>query len=544
MPTQIDYVLSIDDGPLHALTDLLALPPQSGIALPSRRWLSSQSGAVPSLPKPVLRPSNLIERLAVRLSESYAPEALPAAAELCSAHRGLHPWVVRGVFGLVAGEVTVRCDRLRRYVSQNAEEKGEKSEIMEVVERVLGVLSSVNALWLDEEHFTTLFGKQAGLWRKLRQVESGCEACILAAVGARGEVLVALRASLLARTRGREPRLLRVVESWIGWFEEGGRDVLMRESEGMAGVVRGAMRERRRRRRREKGVKDEKTYPHGSRSSSKHHRHHGRDRRDERDERNERDSSDGRRTPAGTESLRSRDDGSPVYEEHVANWYARSEVQLVGEVRKRSIHPAFQPLPAPTSQSQPRTAEESHTQLTKETQEGSVDEAVEQAEAPPDSSAGITSILDCYGTDEECYGTDENKENLLPTDTDSKESRKASWVTCTVHTSQPADYNPPPPNVPIPFLANEADSDETDAESTVVQLYASSSVYPSEVGLHAPEPEEPLGYTRGFLVEGREWRRVGDSSTRFRDPFAEDRRGGRGGLDDAGQISPRNAGWV
>lgn len=539
MPTQIDYVLSLDDAPLRALTDLLALPPQSGTALPSRRWLSSQSRAVPSLPKPVLRPSNLIERLAVKLSESYAPEALPAAAELCSAHRGLHPWVVRGVFGLVAGEVTVRCDRLRKYVSQNTG-KGDKSERMEVVERVLGVLSSVNALWLEEEHFTTLFGEQAGPWRKLRQVESGCEACVLAAVGARGEVLAALRANLLARTRGSEPRLLRVVESWMGWFEGGGREVLMVESKGMAGVVRGAMKERRRRRRggeKRDDKRDEKTRSPECRSSSEHRRHRE---RDGRDERSEKDSGDGRRTPAGTESLRSRDNGSPVYEEHVANWYARSEVQLVGEVRKRSIHPAFQPPPAPTTQTRP--AEESQTQPAKEIQTRPVD--VEPAEAPPDSSAGITSILDCYGTDEECYGTDDDKENLLPTDTDSKESRKLSWVTCTVHTSQPADYNPPPPTVPIPFLPNEADSDGSDAESTVVQLYASSSVYPSEVELRAPEREEPLGYTRGFLVEGREWRRVGDSSTRFRDPFAEDRRGVGGGLDDAGQISPRNAGWL
>lgn len=542
MPTQIDYVLSLDDAPLHALTNLLALPPQSGTALPSRRWLSSQSHAVPSLPKPVLRPSNLFERLAVKLSESYAPEALPAAAELCSAHRGLHPWVVRGLFGLLAGEVTVRCDRLRRYVSENAEGEEKGGERLEVVKRVLGVLSSVNALWLEEEHFATLFGEQAGPWRKLRRVESGCEACILAAVGARGEVLAALRANLLARMRGGEPRLLRVVESWIEWFEGDDREVLMGESGGMARVVREARgavsdgRERRRRRRRRDEERGEKVTSHDSRSTSeKDYRHHE---WDQRGGRRERDSSDGRCTPAGAESFRSRDNKSPVYKEHVADWYARSEVQLVGEVRKRSIHPAFQPPPPSTSQP------ESRSQPVKESQTLSVEETVKPGDGPPASSTGITSILDCYNTDEEeRYGTDEDKENIPPTDTGSKESRKTSWVTCTVHTSQPTDYNPPPPTVQIPFLIDEADADDTDGESTVVQICASSSIYPSEVDLRGPEPEEPLEYTRGFLVEGREWRRVGDSSTRFRDPFAEDWRGLIGGEVD-GQISPRNAGWV
>lgn len=542
MPTQMDYVLSLDDAPLHALTNLLALPPQSGTSLPSRRWLSSQSLAIARLPRAVLRPSNLIERLAVKLSESYAPEALPAAAELCFAHRGLHPWVVRGVFGLLSGEVTVRCDRLRRYVSEVGEDRGKGKggeNRAEVAGRVLGVLASVNALWLEEEHFATLFGEQAGPWRKLRKVESGCEACILAAVGARGEVLAALRANLLARTRGGEPRLLRVVESWIGWFEKEDREVLMGESEGMAREVkaaRGAVREggRERRRRKRDGERDGRVSSHGCRVSSEHRRHRDRDERSGRDERDKGDaraSSEGRRTPAGTESLRSRDNESPVYEEHIANWYARSEVQLVGEVRKGSIHPAFQPPRAPASQPQSRAQSAGETQ-TRPTEA----RAVEPVEVPPASSVGITSILDCYGTDED-------EENVPPTDAGSKgDSRKVSWVTCTVHTSQPADHNPPPPAVQIPFLDDAGEDDD----STVVQICASSSVYPSEVNLPAAEPEEPLGYTRGFLVEGREWRRVGDSATRFRDPFAEDRRGcnwGAGAVEGA-QVSPRGAGWV
>ena len=465
MPSHPDYVLELEDAHLHKLTNMLALPPHHGTAQPSSKWLAAQARAVPNLPKPVLRPSKLLPRLAVKLSEATGAPALPPAAVLCAAHRGLHPWLVRAVFNLLAAEVTMRCDRLRKYVSKLDSDE-------ETARKVSGILSSVNKLWLDEAHFERLFGGQALGWKdKLERVEDGCEACVLAAVGSRGELLAALRAHLLGRKRGEEPRLLRVVESWIGWFGEAERGTLRMESDELMKGVKVARRATRKKKHRKGAEGREKTCSPWLEAIQGQGR----------ETPSVRSSSETKRSSHGDSpnnlGLEERAD-SPVREEQIADWYARSELELGARVPTRSIHPAFQPSNfdlLEEDDESPRGGRESNPHMEKENS----------------THGGYTSILDCYGDD-------------------TQTGRKTSWTTCTVHTSQTPHHNPPPPPLPFPTGVD----DTSDAETEVVRVHASSSIYS---GTEAST--SPLSSAPGFDVRGREWRSVKDPATSFRNPF-------------------------
>ncbi|KAL2107318.1 hypothetical protein VUR80DRAFT_5412 [Thermomyces stellatus] len=498
MPSQTDYVRDLKDAHLDKLTYMLALPPQFGTSRPSRKWLLTQAETIPALPKTVLRPSKLIPRLAVKITEACTTPALPPAAVLCSTHRNLHPWLVRALFNLLAAEVTMRCDRLRKYEPEEGDDRGAEAKI------VMAILVSVNALWLEDEHFKMLFGERAGAWAaKLHRVEGGCEACILAAVGARGELLAALRANMVARAHGSDPRLLRVVESWIRWFGGEQARSLLAESDKMAKAVRRARRAVRTLRRKERGV-----CPHGCKFGDEgEHRNSGW--RTPSGQRTPGSPGSSRGSPRGSpgsqrESVCSPGEsgeanGSPVREE-IADWYARSELELGSKVPTRSIHPAFQPS-------------------SYEAAEGGGKRAEPEA---PSTHEGYTSVLDSYGN----------------TDAGTSSGRKTSWATCTVHTSQPAGHNPPPPDVPIPQLPAQGAYDlADDSGSEDAPICASSSIYS---GTGTVWPQMP-----GPDASASKWQSERDPGTIFRDPFVG---GGEAGARRvSSHVSPSAvapAGWI
>lgn len=511
MPSQIDHVLDLEDADLDRLTYMLARPPQYGTSRPSRKWLNTQAHTISTLPEDVLRPSKLIPRLAVKITERCAAPALPPAAVLCSTHRDLHPWLIRAVFNLVAAEATLRSDRLSRHQPEEGDEVGE------LAKTVLGILASVNALWLEEEHFKTLFGDRAGHWgAKLHRVKGGCEACILAVVGARGELLAALRANLVGRARSSAPRLLRVVESWIGWFGEAEAEVLLVESDEMAKGVKVA-----RRATKKKTRKERKICPHGCRLGEGGGSHQNDDwrtpggrrtggsqssppdsprgsSRSQESPRTPRESQGCRGASLGSPLVPGEMTGSPVREEHIADWYTRSEIELGSTVPTRNMHPAFQP----STHERPENS-------------GANTEAVPKA---PSSHGGYTSILDCYGN----------------TDAGASGRERSSWATCTVHTSQSPGHNPTPPGVPIPQLPAQGAYDlvEDDSDGEDVPIYACSSVY-SGTGTVWPTVPDRDG-------KASMWKSQRDPGTVFRDPFAEDRKE----RDREGSSAGPPAGWI
>ena len=80
---------------------------------------------------------------------------------------------------------------------------------------LIDVLSGVATLFLSPREFKRHYGRGVSAGHRFDKVRSGCAACVLAAVGSRTEVLVALRANIKAREKCREPRLLALVEAWM-----------------------------------------------------------------------------------------------------------------------------------------------------------------------------------------------------------------------------------------------------------------------------------------------------------------------------------------
>ncbi|SPO01093.1 uncharacterized protein DNG_03840 [Cephalotrichum gorgonifer] len=578
MPTRTDYVLTLKDSHLDKLTGLLALPRKYFGARPAPSWLDTQEIQTSSLPHRVLRPTRLVRRFAVKVSESLASPVLPPAAVLCPAHKALHPWVIRGLFNLLAAEVTLRCDRLKSFRPRGEEEERRVT----VVKDVLGMLHAVNALWLEEEHFEALFGKQVeGPDGKLCRIESGCEACILAAVGARGGLLTCLRANMLARVGRRDPRLLRFVDSWILWF--GGDSDRLRE-EGMSKgkelrKARKAISERRREERRMRRRQSARVR-HRAGSVSLHA-----DRGNRKSEEHGSDSRDGSRgagytTPriSAYSSLgltfrqshdtdtgeKSGDPGTPCLstanhsghseedpayegaacEGDIAEWYASSEVGVDNQAPQRNIHPAFQPgRPSKYDEESP-VERDAVSEREGDGPRGRGRERDVRHEHKRDSrNDGFdhSTVLKYYGG-----GSSGSGDSSGSSSSDRTEAK--SWTSVSAHTDQtptPASHVVSIPGVRTGGVdagvgaAGDNNGDDGRKGAMSVSISASSSVYPSsdDVEHGAPPPSlapgRPLSLDAGPNTrEDHEWKDISRlEAVSFRDPFAEDRSGedeGRG----------------
>lgn len=199
---QVDYI-----------TKLLARRPDYGIALPSRRWFQRQQEKMERLPKALLRPSAL-KRFAIKIIDHIDPSIVDPQAILCQTHSLLNPFLIRRLFVALAYEVTVHTDPLRSWPGRTSHPE---------LSAMVGRLDSITALWTEPQLFTQIYGLAPFDGHHIF-VKSMCEACCLAAVGANGRVLADMRAALIDRTErrrggsvsGKGPRLLRIVESWIG----------------------------------------------------------------------------------------------------------------------------------------------------------------------------------------------------------------------------------------------------------------------------------------------------------------------------------------
>ncbi|OLN83330.1 hypothetical protein CCHL11_02998 [Colletotrichum chlorophyti] len=207
-------IQELTDSSIRKLARYLVLPLGYSVAKPPEHWLKEKGEDMSSLPSVCLRPSfdslniaNLVKRGWMRMSEKQTLPFTPEAAVLCATHRGLNSWKIRGLFALLATEVTTECQRLRR------DEKDDGLVIVPSVQEFVHRMNSIQALWMEPLAFEQVFGYPPDM---LDKVGSGCEACILSAVGSRPPLLCDLRAHLLARKMmGKHPVLLRFVEAWI-----------------------------------------------------------------------------------------------------------------------------------------------------------------------------------------------------------------------------------------------------------------------------------------------------------------------------------------
>lgn len=223
------YIDEFDATAVKELTGVLSLPPITSSGEPSKDWLAEQREKIKSLPKPCLKPP-LKHPLAVMMrglmlaSERRDLPFIPMAAVLCKSHQKLHPWRLRSLFLLLASEVGIKSDRIRRH-------KGfcglpPSREVSGFVRR----MTSIASLWVHPDDFEKRFGFRTDMFPFL---ESGCEACMLAMVGSRGQLLADLRANMIARHRTMshcEPAFMRFVNAWIEWFGDD-KAMLLSESE-------------------------------------------------------------------------------------------------------------------------------------------------------------------------------------------------------------------------------------------------------------------------------------------------------------------------
>ncbi|KAK3302572.1 uncharacterized protein B0T15DRAFT_310276 [Chaetomium strumarium] len=268
-------------------------PSQSNTAVLPQTWLDAQQSTITTLSSELLARGTVTTTAIAMLSHSFtrlfrsnhhhhhhhhshlSSSPILGGMKLCPAHKKLDADLLTHCFALLAAEVSVRCDVLKGYLSscrrrrlhhahshhhQNSETAA-AAQARKELKRMVEVLSGVASLYLSSEQFERCFGSTKPKYT-FQKVQSGCPACVLAVVGGRREVLVALRGNMLGRAKGKEPRLLRLVEAWMEMFG-GGVGVeaaIRRESDVLAQEVRNVrrvMHERKVQRRARKGKEEE-----------------------------------------------------------------------------------------------------------------------------------------------------------------------------------------------------------------------------------------------------------------------------------------------
>ncbi|KAI0115020.1 hypothetical protein F4814DRAFT_440056 [Daldinia grandis] len=217
------------------LTKLLSRRPEYGVAIPSRRWLNRQEEKIKNIPDELLHNSGLLKRLFIKITEKVKLDVMDPRAVLCKTHSVLNPWLIRRFFLAVAYEVTVHTDVLRSW-------KGKSNH--PILAAFVGRVDSIAALWTDPDLYRECYGTPP-FESHMIFVQSGCEACILSAMGANARVLADLRTTLIDRTerrsldssdssrssrpsrssrsgkrRARDPKLRRYVDEWINLLTE------------------------------------------------------------------------------------------------------------------------------------------------------------------------------------------------------------------------------------------------------------------------------------------------------------------------------------
>ncbi|KAJ4861018.1 hypothetical protein T069G_06006 [Trichoderma breve] len=226
----------ISNEALQQLTKLLYMDTADYFGHRAGDWLATQEQQIKGLDVTLLRPRNLLTLFTLGICGQRL-SLYSEGPRLCTAHKALDSRIVRCILQLVADECTIQTNRYRSLRLK----KMLKPSLEDWMKRI----DSITALWLGEYKFQRLFGchLRGGMPDCVR---TKCEACMLAVIGGSSIYLTDLRASVLARQMynteltGREyrrPRLLRVIDSWISFFQEDGQKDICESSEAMASEI-------------------------------------------------------------------------------------------------------------------------------------------------------------------------------------------------------------------------------------------------------------------------------------------------------------------
>jgi hypothetical protein len=180
---------------LSALANVLSMAPAQldpKTGKPSAEWLASQASKVAELPGCLLVPKDFLKGLQIKAAEftKAAGMSEETPTVLCKAHKALNPRLIRQVFAHVAREVGAHADRIREHGGDMADDA-----VRAWGDRLFGV----SALWIPPETFRFIVGKHFPQQMALPHLRRTCEACILAAIGARAQTLSDLRAAIISR---------------------------------------------------------------------------------------------------------------------------------------------------------------------------------------------------------------------------------------------------------------------------------------------------------------------------------------------------------
>lgn len=234
MVDYLQYVSDMTDEQVHALTELLAMPPKYLLAggVPAHEWLVRQEKKLLYLPLELTKPTGLVDRTRMALARKglSTDRWLPRVSVLCTTHAQLNPWIIHRVFLLLQHEVMHRVNPVRYY-------RGElkTQEVLDFCTHVSGILS----LFKTPTEFAAVCRTEYPAHFRFDRVASGCEACVLAVVASRAQLLVDLKASLLGRAdRRKEPRLMRFVDRWLQGFGPENESELMHASQRLGAQIR------------------------------------------------------------------------------------------------------------------------------------------------------------------------------------------------------------------------------------------------------------------------------------------------------------------
>lgn len=236
----------VSDTALRQLAKLLYLDAADYAASRAPAWLAKQEHGVKDLDASLLRPKDLLARLAISMSKRKLPFS-PEGAKLCAAHKALDPRVVRNMLVLVADECTIQTNRYRSLRL--------KQRLTPSLEGWLARMDFLTLLWLGEDRFERIFGRAAAGENLPECVRTQCEACMLSVVGGSALYLTDLRASVLARQAynhaketktattttttppRKPPRLLRIVDAWISYYKPDCQQVVCACSESIVSDI-------------------------------------------------------------------------------------------------------------------------------------------------------------------------------------------------------------------------------------------------------------------------------------------------------------------
>ena len=224
----------MSDEALNQLTRLLYLGPE----LRDKGWLIDQQRQLRALDPCLLRPKGLVDRLAISMGKRRGSVS-PSRANLCLTHKPLDPRVVRKLMVLVADECTVQVDRFRNARARL------NVDMPPSVRCWLERMDSATALWLGRAQFEDMFQRETPWTGGPTSERQRCEACIMAVVGGWPQLLMDLRAGLVARRAytaektgtERDSRLLRVVEAWASIYGPTNQRRITVQSETLVGAI-------------------------------------------------------------------------------------------------------------------------------------------------------------------------------------------------------------------------------------------------------------------------------------------------------------------